>query len=64
LQLIGTATTKHPKHFSPMQRLVIILISCLALSSCGIPASLGRSVSRVFTSAADITNAAADAVSF
>ena len=47
-----------------MQRLVIILISCLTLSSCGIPASLGRSVSRVFTSAADITNAAADAVSF
>jgi hypothetical protein len=47
-----------------MQRLVIVLVSCLALSSCGIPGSLGRSVSRVFTSAADITNAVADAVSF
>jgi hypothetical protein len=47
-----------------MLRLIIVLLSCLALSSCGMPGALGRSISRVFTSAADITNAAADAVSF
>ncbi|MFZ9941470.1 MAG: hypothetical protein ACO3F7_04895 [Luteolibacter sp.] len=47
-----------------MPRFAIVLLACLTLSSCGLPSALGRSVSRVFTSAADITNAAADAVAF